>query len=83
MKTTFDLTKLDRQMMKDLDQLPAGKNGEKGVVWMRDDYLSMRGMAFAGDRETWQLLEDVSILKEDLKLEGYEFNCDKWYEGEK
>lgn len=89
----FDLTKLDIQMMKDIDSLPqkSSQYGNidltddlcKGVVWMRDDYLSMRGMAFCGDRKTYDLLELVAQLKEQLRKEGYEFNCDKWYEGEK
>ena len=79
----FDLTKLDIQMMKDLDQIPAGKNGEKGVIWMRGDYLSMRGMAFCADRKTYDLLELVAQFKEVMRHDGYEFNCDKWYEGEK
>lgn len=83
MKTKFDLTKLDRQMMKDLDQLPAGKNGEKGVVWMRDDYLSMRGMAYNDDRKLYDRLELVAQFKEVMIEEGYVFNCDRWYEGEK
>ena len=78
----FDLTKIDKQMMKDIDILPQGDSGLKGVVWMRDDYLSMRGMAFCGDRRTYDLLEITADLKEQLRSEGYEFNCDKWYEGE-
>lgn len=77
----FDLTKLDHQMMKDIDNLE-DTAGNKGVVWMRDDYLSMRGMAFCGDRRTYDLLEITADLKEQLRSEGYEFNCDKWYEGE-
>ena len=74
----FDLTKIDKQMMKDLDELQ-GADGNKGVVWMRDDYLSMRGMAFCGDRETYDLLELVAQFKEVMRHEGYEFNCDNWY----
>lgn len=80
----FDLTEFDIQMMKDVDQLPASIDGvKKGVVWMRDDYLSMRGMAFCGDRKTYDLLELVAQFKEVMRADGYEFNCDKWYEGEK
>lgn len=79
----FDLTNIDKQMMKDIDILPQGNSGLKGVVWMRDDYLSMRGMAFCGDRKTYDFLELVSGFKEEMRCEGYEFNCDKWYEGEK
>lgn len=74
----FDLTKIDKQMMKDLDELQ-GADGNKGVVWMRDDYLSMRGMAFCGDRKTYDLLELVAGFKEEMCKEGYEFNCDNWY----
>lgn len=73
----FDLTKIDLQMMKDIDNLE-DTFGNKGVVWMRDDYLSMRGMAFCGDRRTYDLLEIAADLKEQLRSEGYEFNCDKY-----
>lgn len=74
----FDLTKLDFQMMKDLDNLE-NSDGSFGVVWMRDDYLSMRGMAFCGDRKTYDLLELVAQFKAVMQSECYEFNCDKWY----
>lgn len=80
----FDLTKLDIQMMKDLDQLPASIDGvKKGVVWMRDDFLSMRGMCFNSDRERYNLLGLVAQFKEVMRADGYEFNCDNWYEGER
>jgi hypothetical protein len=67
----FDLSKLDRQMMKDIDSMG------KGVVWMRDDYLSMRGMAFCSDRKLYDLLGKVELLRDELINEGYVFNCDK------
>jgi hypothetical protein len=80
----FDLTKLDIQMMKDLDALPQSDSGLKGVVWMRDDWLCLRGMAFCVDREQYDFAELVAQFKEVMRAEeGYEFNCDKWYEGEK
>jgi hypothetical protein len=73
----FDLNKIDKQMMKDIDSLD-DTAGNKGVVWMRDDYLSMRGMAFYGDRKTYDLLELVAGFKEEMCKDGYEFNCDKY-----
>jgi len=80
----YDLTKLDKQMMKDIDNLPQGNSGVKGVVWMRDDYLSMRGMVFYSDPKQYELLELIAQFKEVMRgEEDYEFNCDKWYEGEK
>ena len=73
----FDLTKIDLQMMKDIDNLE-DTFGNKGVVWMRDDWLSMRGMAFYSDRERYDFAEIVALLKEVMLHEGYEFNCDKY-----
>lgn len=46
-------------------------------VWLRDDYLSMRGMAFCGDRKLYDYLERVAWVKECMYESGYEFNCDK------
>jgi hypothetical protein len=73
----FDLTKIDMQMMKDIDNLE-DTAGNKGVVWMRDDWLSMRGMAFYSDRKQYDFAEKVAALKEVMIEEGYEFNCDKY-----
>ena len=73
----FDLTKIDCQMMKYIDNLQ-DTAGNKGVVWMRDDYLCMRGMAFCVDHDSYNLLEKVAQLKEVMVEDGYEFNCDKY-----
>jgi hypothetical protein len=73
----FDLTKIDLQMMKDIDNLE-DNHGNKGVVWMRDDWLSMRGYAFYSDRAQYDFAELVAQLKEVMVHEGYEFNCDKY-----
>lgn len=45
----------------------------KNVIWVRDDYLSMRGMAFCGDKELYDLLEHTANLKEKLRSEGHVF----------
>lgn len=46
----------------------------KNVIWVRDDYLSARGMFFYSDAELYWLLEHTAHLKEELRADGYVFN---------
>lgn len=71
MKQSYDLTKMDREMLLELDSRPFPP------IWICDDYLSMRGMAFCTDRPLYDFLEKIDKLKEEIEAEGYEFNCDK------
>jgi hypothetical protein len=46
----------------------------KNCIWVRDDYLSGRGMFFYSDAELYWLLEHTAHLKEELRANGYVFN---------
>lgn len=47
-------------------------------VWLRDDYLSMRGMAFCGNRPMYNWLDRLSDVKQAVRiLKDYDFNVDK------
>lgn len=47
-------------------------------VWLGDDYLSMRGMAFCGDRPMYNWLDRLADMKEAIRIvDGYKFNVDK------
>ena len=67
--TTLDLTKMDREMLLELD------SWENPPVWIRWDYLCYSCWA----EHEWQkvLYAKVDKLKAELIAEGYEFNCDK------
>jgi len=43
------------------------------LVWLRDDYLSMRGVCYHDDRQTYDLLEHVANVKEELRKQGWKF----------
>lgn len=47
-------------------------------VWLRDDYLSMRGMAFYSDRPMYNWLDRLADMKQAVRIiENYDFNVDK------
>lgn len=47
-------------------------------VWLRDDYLSMRGMCFTSDRAMYNWLDRLADMKWVVRItEGYEFRVDK------
>jgi hypothetical protein len=49
-------------------------HSHKGLVWMRDDYLSMR--AYAQDNPAlYKLLEKVAEVKEEARRTGMTFEC--------
>lgn len=45
-------------------------------VWLQDDYLSMRSMAFCGNKPLYFYLDKLQEVKDNLREEGYVFNCD-------
>ena len=49
------------------------KENDGKLVWIRDDYLSMRGVVYYFDRPLYDFLEHVDKVKEDVKQSGYEF----------
>lgn len=42
------------------------------LVWIRDDYLAMRGYA---EGEGLRVLDRVALLKEEMREEGYIFSA--------
>lgn len=65
-----NLDSVDVVFIKELDNLP------NPPVWIRDDYLSMRGIVFYSDRKLYDYLERIAWVKECMYESGYAFNCD-------
>lgn len=48
------------------------KNNHANCVWLRDDWLSMRGMA-ADEPEKMAIYDKIADLKEKMRANGYVF----------
>lgn len=47
-------------------------------VWLREDYLSMRGMAFCSDRAMYNWLDRLADIKQAIRItKDYDFNVDR------
>lgn len=52
---------------------------ENPPVWLRDDYLSMRGMAFCSNRAMYNWLDRLADMKQALAtVNNYDFRVDKF-----
>lgn len=49
------------------------KENDGKLVWIRDDYLSMKGIVYYTNRELYDFLEHVELVKEEVKQSGYKF----------
>lgn len=54
------------------DEFVKGLDGK--VVWVRDDYLCMRGIVAFSDPKLYSFLNIVADVKEKLSSEGYQFS---------
>ena len=45
------------------------------VVWLRDDWLSMRG--YETDPEKLAVYDRIADMKQEMVAEGYSFKCDR------
>lgn len=47
-------------------------------IWLRDDYLCMRGICYSSNRSMYNWLDRLADMKEVVKLaQEYEFRVDK------
>lgn len=47
-------------------------------VWLREDYLSMRGICYGSDRPMYNWLDRLADIKQAIRIiEDYDFNVDK------
>lgn len=48
-------------------------------VWLRDDYLSMRGMCFSSNRPMYNWLDRLADMKEAIRItQDHKFRADKY-----
>lgn len=49
------------------------KQNDGKIVWIRDDYLSMRDICMNDGDGFWDFLEHVAKVKEEVRSTGYKF----------